>query len=134
MEKTLSALRLLDWTLAGGITLWGLVTLNPWWLGVGAVSLVLVYLNPGMHIKRWLERKFLGRSASKASSAVAVREAMADLAQNEDDKQKEAQPPTTPNFGRTGFSAYGPVTASLNPRNRLRASNMRLRGKPLPWA
>lgn len=134
MQKTLSALRLLDWTVAGGATLWGLVTFNYWWLGVGAMSLVLVYLNPGMHIKRWLERKFLGRGAPKASSAVAVREAMADLAQNEDDKQKEVQPPVTPNFGRMGFISYGPLTASLNPHNRLRASNMRLRGRSLPWA
>lgn len=137
VQRLFSGLRVLDWTLAAGLTLWGAVTANPWLGLLGLLSLGLVALNPAARIRRWLERKFLARrTAPNASNALAVAEAMDELARTSAAAHPAdggaAQP--APDFSRNGFSAYPPPALSGSRHNRLTAQGLRLSANERPYA
>lgn len=137
MQRLFKGLRVLDWTLAGGLTLWGLATANPWMSALGALSLALVVLNPAARIKRWLERKFLARRAPQnVSSAVAVAEAMDELARTRSQPsvpQDGVAAPAPLDFSRNGFAAYAPPVLSVSRHNRLTVQGLRLAANGRPY-
>jgi hypothetical protein len=138
MQRLFKGLRILDWTLAGGLTLWGVATANPWLSALGVLSLALVVLNPAARIKRWLERKFLARrTPQNASDAVVVAEALDELART----RSQASAPqgggaaaSLPDFSRNGFAAYASPVLSPSRHNRLTAQGLRLTANERPYA
>jgi len=70
--KVLPKLRILDWALAFATLGWGIWKMSPIWIGIGVLGFILAWLDPGSHIKRGLERMFLGSRRRPAAPPIEM--------------------------------------------------------------
>jgi hypothetical protein len=134
MQKMFKGLRVLDWTLALGLVVWGVATASLWTSLAGVLSLGLVLLNPAARIKRWLERKLLAKRAPHSGAGtVVVAEAMQELARSRTAEMPETRDAAAPDFSRNGFAAYPAAVLSASPHNRLTPAGQRLRAQVQPF-
>ena len=139
MQKTLRIFNLLDWFVAIGTLLVGLVLLNGWVLAGGAFGLAMAWYKPAERIKKRLESKFLRKKSPRDdSAAVLAEDAFYDQALKGTSRVEEASAPSpaateapaaVPDF-RRGPRGYSGVFLHPSRHNQLKQAHLNLARQP----
>lgn len=122
MEKILKVLKSVDWLLAIGTVVVGLVLAKPIVVAAGALGVAVAWYSPAERIKRRLEKKFLRKSP--AAPTVTLDEAIYEQTSTE-----EGEPQSESNPQSVSYSASlvtGGVYLHSSPHNLLKPQHLAL--------
>ena len=124
MQKTIKYLGYLDYVVALGTIIYGLLVGPSWLAAAGGLGLVLAWYSPAAKIQRLLATHFLGRKkrAHAADDAAAALEAIR-LAEEAAEIEAPGIPAKARDFRSNGFTSYGPMRLAANRHNLLRPSS-----------